>query len=125
MKSATDANSSDVSFINKIWNLLISVKLTIVVLIALAATSAVGTVIPQNKSLAAYYQEYGETLFRIFYSLDLFDMYHSWWFLFLLLLLTLNVAFCSLNRFSATWRIISANPPPFSVSRFRKVGKQV
>ena len=68
-----------------------SVKLTVVVLLSLAATSIVGTVIPQNESPDAYLREYGEFLYRIFSAFDIFDMYHSWWFQFLLLLLTMNV----------------------------------
>ena len=53
-------------------------------LLSLAATSIIGTLIPQNSDPAAYVSVFGETLFRFFGVLGLFDMYHSWWFLLLL-----------------------------------------
>ena len=88
-------------------------------MLSLAATSIIGTVIPQNESPAAYLREYGEFLYRIFSIFDIFDMYHSWWFQFLLLLLTINVVVCSLDRLSATWKIVFVKIPSFNVSRFR------
>ncbi|MFC1816313.1 cytochrome c biogenesis protein ResB [Thermodesulfobacteriota bacterium] len=106
---------------DSIWDFFVSVKLTVVVLLSLAATSIIGTLIPQNEDPTKYYQAYGEFLYRIFHVLDIFDMYHSWWFQFLLLLLTLNVIVCSVDRLSATWKIIFAGTPSFNVSRFRRL----
>jgi len=97
------------------------VKLTIVVLISLAASSIVGTVIPQNEDPTAYVQAYGPFLYRVFDVLDLFDMYHSWWFQLLLLLLTANLTVCSIERLRATWKIIFVKDPTFQIARFRKL----
>ena len=82
--------SSD-SLAGAIWSLFASVRLTIVLLLSLAATSIVGTLIPQNSDPAAYVSAFGETLFRFFAVLGLFDMYHSWWFQVLMLLLAANL----------------------------------
>ena len=41
---------------NKIWDFFTSVRLTIVILLTLAATSIIGTLIPQNQEPAAYFQ---------------------------------------------------------------------
>jgi len=87
----------------------------------LAATSIIGTVIPQNENPAKYVQAFGEFLYRLFQVLDFFDMYHSWWFQLLLLLLTLNIVICSLDRLSATWKIVFVKNPHFNASRFRKL----
>jgi len=95
------------SLSERIWHFFASVKLTIVVLLILAVTSIIGTLIPQNKAPFDYLQSYGEGLFRFFELLDLFDMYHSWWFRLLILLLTINLVVCSLNRFKATWKIVA------------------
>ncbi len=108
-------------FLSRLWKFFTSVRLTIVILLSLALTSIIGTLIPQNESPAAYIHEYGEFLYRIFSVLDIFDMYHSWWFQFLLLTLTVNVVVCSLNRFSVTRKILFAKVPPFNVSRFRNL----
>jgi len=105
--------------LNTIWKFFTSVKLTVVLLLSLAATSIVGTLIPQNENPAAYVQAYGEFLYRLFNVFDLFDMYHSWWFQLLIVLLTLNIVVCSIDRLSTTWKIVFIKNPPFILSRFR------
>ena len=106
---------------SKIWDFFSSVKLTIVLLLSLAATSIIGTLIPQNENPAAYLNAFGGYLFRLFDILDLFDMYHSWWFQFLILMLTMNILVCSVDRLSATWKIVFSKNPSFNLSRFRKL----
>jgi cytochrome c biogenesis protein ResB len=69
-----------------VWKFFTSIKLTVILLLTLAATSIVGTLIPQNEDPAAYVQAYGDFVFRLFSTLGIFDMYHSWWFQGLLLL---------------------------------------
>ncbi len=106
-------------FLNGVWSFFASVKLTVVVLLTLAATSIIGTVIPQNESPAAYISTYGEKLYRLFSFLDLFDMYHSWWFQLVMLVLTANVLVCSLERLPRTWKVVSVKEPSFNIGRFR------
>ena len=101
-----------------------SVKLTVVLLLSLAVTSIVGTVIPQNVNPAAYFRAYGEFVYKLFDFLGIFDMYHSWWFQFLILLLTINIIVCSIDRLSATWKIIFVKNPSFNLSRFRKLSQK-
>ncbi|MCP4346964.1 MAG: cytochrome c biogenesis protein ResB [Desulfobacterales bacterium] len=61
----------------------------------------------------------------MFHILDIFDMYHSWWFKLLMTILTVNIIICSIDRLSSTWKIIFPKNPSFSVSRFRELsGKQ-
>jgi cytochrome c biogenesis protein len=93
----------------------------VVVLLTLAVTSILGTLIPQNEDPAAYVQAYGEFAFRLFSTLGLFDMYHSWWFQSLILLLTVNIVVCSIDRLSATRNILFVRKPSYHVSRFRKL----
>jgi cytochrome c biogenesis protein len=107
-------------FLKPIWELFASVRLTVVVLFSLAATSIIGTLIPQNETPAAYVQAYGEFVYRVFYILDIFDMYHSWWFQFLLVMLAANVVVCSIDRLSSTWKIIFVKNPSFNLSRFQR-----
>ena len=75
------------SLFDDLWDFFASVKLTVLVLLSLAATSIIGTLVPQNEDPVRYYRAFGEVWYRIFYMLDIFDMYHSWWFQFMLLLL--------------------------------------
>ena len=107
------------NYLNKIWKFFSSVNLSVVLLLTLAVTSIFGTLIPQNENPAAYLQAYGEFFYRLCHVFDLFDMYHSWWFQFLIVLLTLNIVVCSINRLSTTWKIVFIKNPPFILSRFR------
>ena len=115
----TKKGSTDL--LQHIWDFFASVKLSVVVLLSLAATSIIGTVIPQNESPEAYVRAYGEVLYRIFFTLDIFDMYHSWWFRLLLTLLSANLIVCSIERLSATWKQIFVNIPVFSFPQFNKL----
>jgi cytochrome c biogenesis protein len=96
----------------------------VVLLLSIALTSIVGTIIPQNQNPADYFKAYGEFLYRLFNVLDIFDMYHSWWFQFLLVLLTMNIVVCSIDRLSATWKIVFAKNPSFNLSRFRNLSQK-
>jgi cytochrome c biogenesis protein len=102
---------------SQIFNFFASVRLTVTVLLTLAATSVIGTVIPQNQDMDAYQHAYGQNLYRLFSVLDMFDMYHSWWFQLLLVLLTINIIVCSLDRLPAVWKIV-VKPSGFKPSRF-------
>ena len=106
---------------SRIWDFFSSVKLTIVLLLSLATTSIVGTLIPQNEAPAAYLKAFGQYLFQLFNILDLFDMYHSWWFQLLLILLTINIIVCSIDRMSSNRRILFVKNPSFKLPRFRNI----
>ncbi len=106
---------------NKIWNFFASVKLTIVLLLSLAVTSIIGTLIPQNEDPQAYVEAFGGVLFKLFNLLDLFDMYHSWWFQLLIILLTANIIVCSIDRMSSSRRILFVRNPSFKLPRFRNL----
>lgn len=113
------------SNLESIWKFFASVKLTVTLLISLAATSIIGTLIPQNQAPADYIQAFGETVYRIFLVLDFFDMYHCWWFQLLLILLTANIVVCSIDRLQATAKIIFNKNPSFRIEQFRKVKQAI
>ncbi len=113
------------NFTNRIWKFFASVKLSVIVLLALAATSVIGTIIPQNANPMMYIQNYGETLYSIFNALDFFDMYHAWWFRLLLALLAVNIIVCSVERLSATWKIVFPKKINYQASRFRQSRNRV
>jgi len=67
---------------------------------------------------ALYMRRFGPVLYRVLSVLDLFDMYHAWWFQFLLLLLTLNVVICSLDRIGSVWKIVRHRETNFRPALF-------
>jgi len=95
---------------SKIADFLASVKLTIIMLVLLAATSIIGTIIPQGESLNFYVQVYGQGKARLLNGLYLTNMYGSPWFIFLLALLGTNLTVCSCKRFPKTWAMVKSSP---------------
>jgi cytochrome c biogenesis protein len=96
----------------KVWKFFSSVKLAVVLLIILAIVSIIGTVIQQNEAPEKYLQEYSQATVQLFEVLGLFDMYHTWWFVLFLVLLTTNLTVCTLERFPHTLKIIMAPLKP-------------
>jgi len=94
-------------FFSRLLKFFASLRLTVSLFIILATLSIAGTVIQQNAPINEYLRVYRLTTYRILNALDLFDMYHSWWFLTLLGLLSVNLVTCSLKRLPRIWRAFS------------------
>jgi cytochrome c biogenesis protein len=104
-KDAAKVNESSFFFI--IYDLFRSLKLTVALLILLAILSIFGTLIIQNAGRPEYIQRYGIGLYEVLNFFNLFDMYHSWWFSAILLLLVINLITCSVHRLPGIFRQIS------------------
>ena len=109
---------------NILWETLSSVKLILVLLILLAATSIIGTIIPQGDTAASFAKDISPALNRVFVTLQLYDMYHSFWFRGLIGLLTLNLIVCSINRFPGTMKRFNSLPKPDRIGPFRDLPEQ-
>lgn len=91
-----------------------SIRLTIGLLIAIAAVAIVGTLIPQGGVSEEFARKWGPGLVSVFNALQLFDLYHSIWFFLLMGLLAANLTACSWARFPATMKLLGkaeAVPP--------------
>ncbi len=107
--------------VSEIGDFFASVKLALVLFIVLAITSILGTVLPQGEPLEFYKQGYSQVAGKLIEFFQLYDMYHSWWFQWLLFLLAVNLIICSLKRFSTTWKVIKASPRAVSDSLFESL----
>ncbi len=96
-------------FLHSLWDFFCSLKLTMALLIGLALISIIGTIIPQGNLPPEYVQQISPAKLKLYTSLGFFDMYHSWWFILLLYLLTVNLVACSIKRLPHIWKIIK-NP---------------
>ena len=105
---------------NPVFELFASVQLALFLLFLLAATSIIGTVIPQNNVPQFYIEEYGPRTARLLQTLDIPDMYNSWWFLFLLTLFAFNLIICSLERIPQVIRTISRDGLNVSKAQMEK-----
>jgi len=95
------------SFLQSLWDFFCSLKLTMFLLISLAILSIIGTIIPQGTLPPEYLATISPAKHQIYKTLGFFDMYHSWWFILLLYLLTVNLVACSIKRLPHIWKIIS------------------
>jgi len=94
------------SVTDRIWDFFCSLKLAIVIVLLLALTSIIGTIILQNGAPADYIREYGQANYELFKKLQFIDMYHSTWFIGLLALFGMNLICCSIKNFPRVWKFV-------------------
>lgn len=95
-----------------LYDHLSGVRLTILLCIALALASVLGTLLPQNQLHEHYVERYGSVLARLLETLGFFDLYHSAWFVGLLSLLALNLTLCTTRRLPKVWKAVRRDPQP-------------
>ncbi|HXF43311.1 MAG TPA: cytochrome c biogenesis protein ResB [Pyrinomonadaceae bacterium] len=89
--------------------LLSSVRFGIFLLIALVILSMIGMLIVQQnvQGFDSFYASLTPAEQIVFGRLGFFDIYHTWYFNALLLLLSLNIILASIDRFPTAWSYIS------------------
>jgi cytochrome c biogenesis protein len=105
---------------DRVWSFFASVRLAIFILITLAVTSIIGTIVEQQaepaKNIALLAKFFGDstapTVYNIFVKFGFMDMYHSWWFVGLLVLFSTNLIICTLERFPKTLRLVRSPLKP-------------
>jgi len=116
------------TFVDRIWDFLASVKLAIVIFAFIALTSIIGTILEQKgdpgENLEILTRLFGESLAPGLYSisekLGFMDMYHSWWFTGLLILFSVNLVICSIDRLPRIWKVIKEPAFPLPPERIRQ-----
>ena len=87
---------------SKIWQFLCSVKLAIIIIVVLAVSCVLGTVILQQLTPEEYVARYGGGLTKFFAAVQFTDIFHSYWFAILLILLCVNLGSCTVKRWRNT-----------------------
>ncbi len=90
-----------------IYNFLSSVKFAVAIFFLLASGSIAGTILEQRLSPEEYITRYGENWYIWIRAASLTDVYHSWWFSGLLVLLAVNLSLCLSKRVPVIWRAYS------------------
>jgi cytochrome c biogenesis protein len=104
MASMTDPRTSEPdapetgSIIKDLGSFFTSVQTTVTLLFFLAAASLIGTVMPQAAPLQQIQGAGDSFYYRVAVILDLHNLYRSWWFILLLVLLALNLLGCLIRR---------------------------
>lgn len=102
------------------WKFFRSVRLSIVLLVILAAVAVIGTIVPQREEAAKVVQHWNPKVVEILFRLGLFDLYHSHLFRLLLFVLSLNLIVCSLDRLPKSIRLFRHTIDPTSQALFER-----
>ena len=111
------SKSRSAPILDRILNFLSSVRFGIVMLCILVALSMIGMLIIQQnvEGFDAYYASLTPAEKLVFGRLGFFDIYHSWYYNLLLLILSLNIVLASIDRFPSAWAYITK--PKLSATR--------
>ena len=106
----------------RIYRALANLRTGVVLLITVVVVSALGTFILQRPTTEPEKMQaaYSPQTLRLLDQLTLTDIFHSWWFLTLLVLVSLSIVFVSIERFPNAWRFY-ARPYRRTDSHFRSV----
>jgi cytochrome c biogenesis protein len=101
------------SFIDQIWNFFASVKIAVWLIVITLIASMFGTIFPQQLYIPStanpyeyYPDEYGP-LGYLYVAFGLHDMYSSWWFVSLLVMIGISLVICSIDRFVPLYRALN------------------
>ena len=100
-----EGQGKGVNPLKAVWDFFTSLKLTVVLLIILALVSIIGTVVDQtnpDKNIKMLVGLFGPAnapgALNFLVKSGLTNMYHSWWFVGLLIMLSTNITVCTLER---------------------------
>lgn len=86
----------------KLLSFLQSMKFGMILLILVMLCSLAGSLISQQAAPMTYVQEYGAETASVLIFIGFTDVFHTWYFCALLVMLCVNLIFCSIVRFSRT-----------------------
>ena len=106
---------------HKTWRTIASIQTGVVLLILVVILSAAGTIVLQRPVTEPDEMQsaYSPQALRILDAVGLTDVFHAWWFLGLLLLVSLCITAASIDRFPNSWRFFS-RPYKYPDAGFRR-----
>jgi cytochrome c biogenesis protein len=92
--------------VRKTWQTIGAIKTGVILLILVVVISAAGTVILQRPATDPdeMQRAYSPQLLRFLDGVGLTDVFHAWWFVLLLSLVSLSIIAASIQRFPNSWR---------------------
>lgn len=104
-------------------------------MVVIVLASVLGTLIPQQEKAVVWADRFSPEVFSVLHALQVFDVFHSFWFILLMIILGCNLIVCSLNRIPSTWRmfqrmaqsdqslVLASVPPGNVVATTKDVGE--
>ena len=107
------------SWLDRTWLSLASVKMTLVIFVSLLLLSIPGTVILQfNISNVDPGLQYDYDFWKFGNFFQLFTAYHSFWYVGLMVLLSMNLIACSVERWPQMWKLANAKAVAWAPETF-------
>ncbi len=105
----------------KIWQALSSIKTGVILLITVVVLSAAGTIVLQRPVTEPdeMQRAYSPQILRILDAVGLTDVFHAWWFVALMVLVSVSIIAASIERFPNAWRYY-ARPYKYPDKNFRR-----
>ena len=96
---------------NRFLDYISSVRSGVILLCVMVVLSMIGMLIMQQdvEGFDAYFVSLTPAEKIVFGGLGIFDIYHSWYYLAMLLFLSLNIVLASIDRFPSAWSLYSSN----------------
>jgi cytochrome c biogenesis protein len=109
------------AFAHRTWRTIASIQTGVVLLILIVILSAAGTIVLQRPITDPDEMQstYSPQVLRILDAVGLTDVFHAWWFLGLMLLVSLCIVAASIDRFPNSWRYFS-RPYKYPDASFRR-----
>jgi cytochrome c biogenesis protein len=106
---------------HKTWRTIASIQTGVVLLILVVIFAAVGTIVLQRPVTEPdeMQRAYSPQALQILDKVGLTDVFHSWWFLGLVLLVSICIVAASIDRFPNSWRYFS-RPYKYPDESFRR-----
>ncbi len=106
---------------HKTWRTIASIQTGVVLLILVVILSAAGTIVLQRPATDPDEMQsaYSPQVLRILDAVGLTVVFHAWWFLGLMLLVSLCIIAASIDRFPNSWRFFS-RPYKYPDESFRR-----
>jgi len=112
LKSQPAAKEASIPVLNRVLDFLSSVRVGVVMLCILVVFAMIGMLIVQQNvnGFDTWYVGLTPAEKMVWGYLGFFDIYHSWYFNLLLLILSLNIILASIDRFPSTWTAYIKEP---------------
>jgi cytochrome c biogenesis protein len=113
--------SKAASLWRKYWQLISSIKTGVILLIVVVIVSAAGTLILQRPMTDPdeMQRAYSPQMLRLLDAVGLTNVFHTWWFVALLVLVSFSIVAASIERFPNAWRYF-ARPYKSTDKSFRR-----
>jgi cytochrome c biogenesis protein len=123
LKASEVAKPNSVPILNRVLDFLSSVRVGVVLLCVMVVLAMIGMLIMQQNVVGfeSYYAGLTPAEKVVFGYLGFFDIYHSWYFNALLLILSLNIVLASIDHFPSAWEYIAR--PKISATRDWLLGR--